>query len=367
MIFDNAKRPLLIYGWGIHLANAESEAREFARNSGIPVISTWAAADLFRHDNELYCGTFGTHGTRAANFALQNADVVLSVGSRLDTKATGSPASDFARKAKVYMVDIDQTEIDKFKRLGREVNGICMDAKKYLRNMLDGESLGIVKTPSAQTEWIAKIAEWKAKYPIVLPEYPENSPYRFVEKLSDLLLPSDTIVSDTGCPVGWMATAFKFTGQRFYHAWNSTPMGYGLPASIGAAFASRERVICITGDGGLGVNVTELATVAKHDLNIKIILFNNRGHAMCRQTQRTWLGGTYPSTSAEGGLATPDYEEIARAYEIPVSPDIEHLLLCDGPGFYQFNVDIDEQVNPQVKFGYALDNAHPLLPPYEVA
>ena len=366
MIFKNAKRPVLILGWGIHLAHAEKEAHDFAQRTGVPVVATWGAADLFNWDHPLYVGTFGTHGTRPANWAVQNADIVLSVGSRLDTKATGSPASDFARNAQVTMVDIDQAEIDKFKRLGREVTGIRMDAKQFLQ----AESNRPVECP----QWIDRIAKWKRDYPIVLPEYHKqaDNPYVFIDKLSDMVRADDTIVSDTGCPVGWMAQAFRFKGQRFYHAWNNTPMGYGLPAAIGAAFATGGRVILVTGDGGLSVNVTEMATLARHQLPVKIILFNNRGHAMCRQTQRTWMDGTYPSTSYEGGLAMPDFEAVARAYEIEVGYEnpawgIEAMLRCSGPGLYQFNVGLDHQIVPQVRAGQPLENADPQLSPEELA
>lgn len=361
MIFKNSKRPLVILGWGIHLANAEKEAVDFVHRLGVPVICTWGAADLFRYDDPLYVGTFGTHGTRPANWALQNADVVLSIGSRLDTKATGSPAYDFAKNAQVYMVDIDQTEINKFHRLGREITGICEDAKVFLSEYKISECL--------QPEWIDRISEWKRKYPAYDPSYKLDgiNPYQFIDELSFKLKPDDVIVSDTGCPVGWMMQAFKFTGQRFYHAWNNTPMGYGLPAAIGAAFASWERIILVTGDGGLNVNITEMATLARHGLNVKIILFNNRGHAMCRQTQRTWLGGTYPSTSYEGGLATPDFSSIADAYDIPVYSNVDDLLAFDGMGFLELPISLDYQIVPQVKAGKPLEDADPPISRDELA
>lgn len=353
MILKNAKRPILIFGWGIHLAKAEKEAVAFAHRLGIPAICTWGAADLFKHDDPLYIGTFGTHGTRPANWALQNADVVISVGSRLDTKATGSPASDFAKKAIVYMVDVDQAEINKFKRLGREVTGILEDAKTFLTDY----SLQFTPDP----EWLKKIQVWKEKYPAFDPTYKLDgiNPYEFVDKLPTLLKPDDVIISDTGCPVGWMMQAFKFNGQRFYHAWNNTPMGYGLPAAVGAAFAQSGRVILITGDGGLSVNITEFATLARHDLNIKVILFNNYGHAMCRQTQRTWLGGTYPSTSYDGGLATPDFKSIARAYGIRGFECVESLLATEKAGFLELPINQDYQLVPQVKAGKPLEDADP--------
>src|SRR6185369_3801248 len=190
MIFQNAKRPLIIVGWGVHLAKAEKDAVEFAHRLGVPVIATWAAADIFRYDDPLYIGTFGTHGTRPANFALQNADVVLSIGSRLDTKATGTPASDFARKAKVFMVDVDNAEIEKFHRLGRDVIGICEDAKTFLREYK--------VSPCHQPEWIERIDGWKKKYPSYDPSYKIGdgiNPYEFVSNLSSLLRQNDIIVS----------------------------------------------------------------------------------------------------------------------------------------------------------------------------
>lgn len=363
MIFDKAKRPLIIYGAGIHLGHAEKEAVDFAHKLGVPVICTWAAADLFRYDDPFYIGTFGTHGIRAANFALQNANVVLSIGSRLDTKATGSPVSDFARKAKVFMVDVDPTEIEKFTHLGREIYGFCDDAIWFMKTQDIPEC--------RQPEWLARIHGWKEKYPSYDPSYKIGdgiNPYEFIHNLSFLLKPDDIIVSDTGCPVGWMAQAFKFTGQRFIHGWNSTPMGYGLPAAIGAAFAAPDqRIILITGDGGLGVNVTEFATLARHHKNVKVILFNNQGHAMCRQTQRTWMGGTYPSTSYEGGLATPDFNRVATAYDIPVYANVSALLSTDGMGFLEVVIDKEYQIVPQVKFGKPLEDAEPSIPREELA
>lgn len=363
MIFYHAKRPLIIFGWGIHLAKAEKEARQFIHESGIPCICTWGAGDLFDHDDPLYIGTFGTHGTRAANFALQNADVVLSIGSRLDTKATGSPAKDFAKKAKVYMVDIDQSEIDKFARLGREITGICQDAKVFL------DTLPLYQH-FVPTEWQQTVQRWKKDYPGFDPLYKVGegiNPYEFIHNLSDYLNPDDTIVSDTGCPVGWMMQAFRFKGQRFYHGWNNTPMGYGLPGAIGAAFATNGRVVLVSGDGGLSVNITEMATLARHQLPVKIILFNNRGHAMCRQTQRTWLNGEYPSTSYEGGLATPDYEAVADAYGIPLFHDIDSMMKAEGPGFLNLDISLDYQIVPQVKAGKSLEDAEPPLPREELA
>lgn len=347
-MLHNAKRPILIYGAGIQ--RCRQEAITFAEKTGIPVCLTWGAADLMKHDHPLRVGTFGTHGNRYANFAIQNADFILSVGSRLDTKATGSPVSNFAPKAKILMVDIDQTEIDKFRELGREVEGIRSDAKSFL-------NFHITSWPRDYSSWVERINEWKIKYPQVKPEYHKElgvNPYVFVERLSSFLSPDDVIVSDTGCSLGWMMQAFKFNGQRFIHAFNQTPMGYGLPAAIGAAFATGQRIICVTGNGGLGVNETEMATVYRHQLPIKVILFENHSHSMCMQTQRQWFDGKYPSTSYEGGLATPDHEALARAYGLEVCGTLERLLRDDVPAFYQLELDPEKGIEGQIKFGEPL-------------
>jgi acetolactate synthase-1/2/3 large subunit len=192
------------------------------------------------------------------------------------------------------------------------------------------------------------------------------NPYVFVDELSNHVAADDVIVSDTGCALGWMMQAYKFKGERFIHAFNNTPMGYGLPGAVGAHLATGRRVVLVTGDGGLGVNITELATIARHAYPIKIILFNNRGHAMCRQTQRQWLGGEYPSTSYAGGLACPNFTAIAEAYgfdaKVTVWPDaarriLETMMQSDRPSLLELAIDQSHGIVGQIKFGEPLAEA----------
>lgn len=370
---QKSNRPVLVYGWGIHLAKAETEAQELASILGIPVAMTWAAIDLFAHDDPMAIGGFGTHGVRYANFAVQNADLIISIGSRLDTKATGSPPSTFARDAKIIMLDIDQTEIAKFGRLGRQIDlGINRDAKLFMQAMIRyvrGRQL-----PSF-ANWVQRIQAWKAKYPACLPEYANEqgvNPYWFVKQLSNLLNEDEVIFSDTGFAVAWMMQGFDFKrGQRFFHAFNNTPMGYGLPGAIGASFARPgKRIILVTGDGSLQMSIQELVTVIRHSLPIKILLFNNRGHGMVRQTQDMWLKGNHYATSIEGGLAFPDFTAVARAYGFPakslalnkdIANTLTQILNGDGPAFVNIEIDPKHQLIPQVKFGRPNEDAEPLL------
>jgi acetolactate synthase-1/2/3 large subunit len=361
-----AKRPVLIYGAGIHLAAVEKEAIYLATLLGVPVASTWGARDLMLWDDKLNIGGFGTHGTRAANFAVQNADWILSVGSRLDSKATGTPVESFARGARIFMLDIDQAELNKF---GERVTGICLGAREFLQEAIT--EARVLELPDFG-DWLKKTIEWKEKYPACLPEYRKEegiNPYVFIDKLSDVSLFDDIIVSDTGCALAWMMQGFRFKGQRFIHAFNQTPMGYGLPAAIGASFATGKRIVLVTGDGSLQMSIAELATVRKHNLPIKIILFNNQGHAMCRQTEREWMDGEYFSTTNKD-LAVPDFVEIARAYGLStkklelkseMEEDLYYMLRDSEPSLLEVVVSPDAEVIPKTKYGHANEDAFPYL------
>jgi acetolactate synthase-1/2/3 large subunit len=370
---QSSQRPVLVYGWGVHLAQAETEARELARLLGVPVAMTWAALDLLPYDDPLAIGGFGTHGVRFANFAVQNADLVLAIGSRLDTKATGSPPSTFAREARIIMVDIDPAEINKFKRMGLNLHlGVSADAGAFLRTLVQ-RARGR-RFPDF-TPWIKRISGWKSRYPACLPGYAaekEVNPYWMIKQLSKLLPEDEIIFSDTGCALAWMMQGFEFKkGQRFYHAFNNTPMGYGLPGAIGACFAKPgRRVICITGDGSLQMNIQELVTVIRHNLPVKILLINNHGHSMVQQTQEMWLQSHYYATSIEGGLAFPDFVAVARAYGFPaetlalnadIPARLDAALVADGPYFLNIEINSKHRVIPQVKFGRPNEDADPLL------
>jgi acetolactate synthase I/II/III large subunit len=368
-----AQRPVLVFGWGVRLAGAERQARELSKILGIPAAFTWAALDLFPFEDPLAVGGFGTHGVRYANFAVQNADLVISIGSRLDTKATGSPPSTFAREAKIVMVDIDQAEIRKFERLGRTIDvPIVGDARDFLDAM-------IASAPRKEfpdfAPWVEKIQGWKSRYATCRPEDANDrdvNPYWLVRQLSDELGEDEIIFSDTGCALAWMMQGFRFKKrQRFFHAFNNTPMGYGLPGAIGACFAKPgRRVVLVCGDGSLQMSIYEFATLVRHKLPVKILMLDNQGHAMVRQTQEMWLGGNYYATSVEGGLAFPDFARVAQAYGIPadtlglnsqIAEKLRRALSGDGPFFLNIDIDPNRRVIPQVKFGRPNEDADPLL------
>jgi len=369
-----ATRPIVVLGWGVHLAKAESEARAFIEHLGLPVNPTWGAADILAEAHPLRCGTFGTHGTRYGNFAIQNADLVLSIGSRLDTHVIGSPFSSFCRGGRKVMVDIDRTEIEKFSHFDLRIDlSIVADAKAFLVEAIRQSAHQNAPDIAA---WREQIGAWKARYPEVQPGYFESTalnPYVFIKALSDAAIEGEVIFADTGCAVAWASQAFQFkSGQRFFSAFNNTPMGHGLPGAIGACLALNDkRVVCITGDGGLMMNIQELNTVLYHKLPVKIFVLNNHGYSMIQQTQDQWLNSRYEASSEAGGLGFPDFHRLAAVLGFNTmtlsenrhaSERLRAFLDAPGPGFCNVELRPEERVIPQVKFGRPIEDAEPLLP-----
>ena len=370
-----AKRPVLVIGWGIRLAGAVTEAAELIDRLGIPVCPSWAATDVLAADHPLLAGTFGTHGTRAGNFTVQNADLVLCIGARLSTRETGSPMSSWARGAKTIVVDADPAELAKFARFQKPLDiAVNADAGAFIRSLLG--ALGSDAGPDCEA-WRQRIRDWRARYPVCRPSYRRQkavNPYVFVDRLSEHLTPDDVIVVDTGCAIAWMMQGFRFkAGQRLFHAFNNTPMGYALPGAVGAAFAlgKGRRVICVAGDGGLMMNLQEMATVKQHRLPVKLFLMNNAGYSMIQQTQEQWLQSRYYAASAEGGLSFPDFDLLAKSCGFGVTGISENAevdrqvadsLAMDGPVLCNVRISPKHRVLPQSRFGRPIEDAEPLLP-----
>lgn len=372
-LLQGAKRPVIILGWGVRLAKGEKEARELVEGLGVPLVPTWAMMDLLPSDHPLIVGAFGTHGTRYGNFTVQNADLLLAIGTRLDTREAGSPLTSFAREAQKVVVDVDAPELKKFAKFGMAVDVLIQaDARDFLKTL--NKRIGSFAMQDL-SPWKQRIAEWKARYPICLPTYYEEedvNPYVFVKALSRESAEGDVIFVDTGCAVAWMMQGFEFKkGQRVFHDFNNTAMGYGLPASIGASIGlDRRPVTCVSGDGSLQMNIQELATVVRHKLPIKIFLLNNHGFSMIQQTQDQWLGSRYEASTVEGGLAFPDFVKVAKAYGYKtrtirsnrnMGKTIREVLGSDGPAFCNVEIRPEHRVIPQVKFGRPIEDSEPLL------
>ncbi len=372
-------RPVVIFGTGI---NDRKEAIEFARLSNIPILPTWGMIDLLPSDDPLVVGTFGQNASRYGNFALQNADLIISIGSRLDPHHIGSVVGGFGREAKKVIVDIDRGELDKlpFKAyktihpiiVGEGFKPINIDSKYFFKKI--NKLLEDLTVLPNFNDWHITIQKWKKKYPMIYEEESKGdyvNPYFFINELSKYLKEGEKVVADTGESLCVTMNTLKVkANQQIFSDFNNTAMGYALPASIGACFANgKKRVICITGDGGMQMNIQELATIAKHNLPIKIFVFNNRGYNMVKKTQDQWLDSNYEATSADH-IGTPNFSSIARSYgisaeDINVNTKISEILtkVFKIQGSYLVNINISPK--PQffiTKYGSPLEDMEPLLP-----
>jgi len=314
MLYES-KRPLLLLGQGVRLSGAADFAYKLLSGLKVPVVTTRLGIDLVNSDNPLYVGRPGLYANRAANFAVQNADLIICVGARLDTGIIGYDAKDWGRYAKKIVVEIDPEELNK---PGIDISlKINADAKKFLEelaNQLDEKRL-----PNTR-DWIKICGNWKNRYPMVLPSYKRESrvnSYFFTQRLSEAASHEDVILVDTSSifHVACQTWAVK-SGQRFLTTGGISTMGYWV-AGVGACLGSKKRrTIVITGDGSLQMNIQELATVSQNKLPIKIFVLNNNGYLLIRHTQKTHLGSRFMGESPKTGLGNPNFMDIAKAYGI---------------------------------------------------
>ena len=375
-LLKQAKRPVVVFGGGIRCADASREAKAFIETCKTPFTLTWGALDCLDNSHNLFVGGFGVTSGRAGNFAIQNADLIICVGTRLDTHEVGSDIQTFARGAKRVIIDIDPAEQEKYAKIGWRVDLlVTADARAVLDELnTQAQNCSFEGFP----DWNAATSLWREKYPVCLPEYYEQldmvNPYVFMRELSAIVTPDCVVITDCGSNLIWTMQAFEPTGfQRVLSAFNHSPMGYALPAAIGAAKAAPDRqIICIIGDGGLQINIQELATIHRHKIPIKIFVMNNHGHGIIQGTQDTWLAGRHHAANPDdGGLPDPDFYKIAAAYGLRVESvssqhelksTLDKVLGFDGPVLCDVHLRSGAQISPKLLFGKPIEDSHPLLP-----
>lgn len=361
----HASRPVLIVGNGVHCAGATSELRQLIERLRIPTQTTWIGADLLEYEHPMYFGRPGTVAGRGANFTIQNADLVIAIGCRLDFSITGYDRKQFARAASVVVVDIDQAEISKLGDLPDLA--IHADAGEFIRELLDALDRF---SDFDYADWISRCTVWKDRYPIVLPEHrkPDKyiNTYAFTEVLCEALEAGDLLIpgsSGASIDTFWISAKLK-KGQRSIATGGLGAMGYGLPAAIGGCIgAGCKRTISVDGDGGFMLNIQELEVARRLNLPIKFFILNNNGYASIRASQFGYFKENI-GCDPENGLTLPDICEIAKAFCIPairidghedVNSQIQNVLNSEGPMLCEVMVQPDQAIGPRVSSRLAED------------
>ncbi len=310
---QRASRPIIVAGQGIRHSNSISVFQELIEQYNIPYVASRLGIDLLPSDHPLFIGRMGTKGDRAGNFAVQNADLVLVVGSRLSVSSTGHQYELFGREAKVIVLDVDAEEhrkntvkIDRF---------IHADAADFLSRFRTLELS--FRSPS---EWSEKCLSWKTKWPVCLPEYADDAEginlYYFTNRLATLAPKKAVVISDAGSSFYVISQGFMFQeGQRYVTSGGQAEMGYTLPAAIGASTASPGNpILAVTGDGSLQMNIQELQSLVHYQWPIKLFVWNNNGYLSIRATQRKFFDARYVGTDPGSGVSFPDLEKLSAAY-----------------------------------------------------
>lgn len=361
-MIGKASRPVIYAGGGIRLSGGFDCFNKLKDKLGVPVVTYWNSIDVIETNDPLYCGRGGNMGDRAGNFAVQNSDLLICIGTRLSIRQVGYNFKTWARAAKVIMVDADKAE---FKKPTIHVDvSIHADAKDFMCSLLK-ECESVNGTVFRGNKWREQCLLWKKKYPVVPDEkYKENgigaNVYAFVKTLSDALPDNSLTAVSNGacCVVGHQAWNIK-EGTRFIINSAIASMGYGLPAAVGLCVASGAKdTVCLEGDGSIMMNLQELQTIVTNKLPIKIFLINNNGYHSIRLTQTNLFGDhTKVGIGPESGdLSFPDFSKIAAAFGLPyfsahsnseLSKTIKEVLCTDGFAFCEIFTDTKQVWEPK--------------------
>ena len=313
-----AKRPVLVAGHGVRISGKTSEFNRLVKKLGVPVVTTFNGTDNIDSDSPYYAGRIGTLGNRSGNFTIQNSDLYVSLGSRNNIRQVSYFWQAYAREARIALVDIDKAELSK-PTLKADL-AIHADVGSVIEAML--KLLGDTDLVNENEEWNQWCQKRKEKYDSVLPEYYNDEkgihPYAFMRELTKSAPEDACFVAANGSAcVSLFQSSHVKLGQR--HIWNSgcATMGYELPASIGAAVATKKNVICVAGDGSIMMNLQELVSIANSGLPIKVVVLENNGYQSIRQTQRNFFGLPYIGCGPESGVGFPEFAKLGEALGIP--------------------------------------------------
>ena len=352
----NAKAPLIVAGHGIRLSGMQKVFATLVEDIKIPVVTTFNGFDMLNSDNPYYIGRIGSLGQRAGNFALQNADVILFLGTRNNVRQVSYNWENFAPNAYKIIVDIDKEELEK--PLVKPDYPICADLKAFLPMLKE------FANSCEKLEWVNFCSKLKNKYSFE--NHKENvqkediiEPYHFTYALTKSLNQDDIFIMANGsaCVCTFQNAVVK-EGQRFILNSGDASMGFALPAAIGACFSNpNKRVICLEGDGSIMMNLQELQTVVHNNLPIKLFVINNSGYSSIRQTQRNFFNGHMTGSGIDSGVSVPDFVAIAKAFGLnafkisnpkTMDDEIKRVLEFSGPVLCEVMVEQEYNFAPKL-------------------
>ncbi len=362
---ESGTRPLVLLGAGVGLAGVEKQIEDWLVETNIPFVSSWGGASFFDHARENYCGTIGVYGNRGANYLIQNCDRLLVLGSRLDNRQRSGDANSFANSARVLVIDVDNEELIKYENNSHYEPGVEMDLC-FLPDCLKK-----VEIPKASSEWRNY---WKNIRRTYLNEhtcqvaeiYNALSPYESIKSISRNLKDDAIVVADTGATVCWFFQSFIRSNQTIYTSGGNSPMGYSLPAAIGAAiYNPTKQVVAFIGDGGMQMNIQELQTLKHLNLNVTVVIMNNYGYGIIKQFQDSYTDSRYFATGE--GYSTPSFEKIANAYEIHYVAiekveDINAQIFSHiGPQVIEVLLHPNTAIEPKLEMGHSIEDQFPYV------
>ena len=352
---SNSSRPCILVGNGVKIAGYGNEIRHFIDRAGIPAVTSMIAFDVLSDDPYSY-GFIGAYGTRTGNFIAAKSDLIISIGSRMDIRQVGVKREQFAPEAKIIRFDIDAGELE---------YPVHTDETQIHTNMESiVAALERVQIAGNYSAWVKICNEIRT----ALSGLDQNTTSRVIEQLGQQVPYNAVITTDVGQNQVWVAQSFKIKdGQSVLFSGGHGAMGYSLPAAIGAHYGAPNRpVLCITGDGGMQMNIQELQFVAKEKLPIKIVVLNNNALGMIRHFQEMYFNGRYFQTKPEGGYSAPDFSKIAKAYgirgrKIDAEDEIVDLFVSSEPELLEVVINEDTYVIPKLEFGKPNQDQEPLI------
>jgi|688.fasta_scaffold114483_3 acetolactate synthase-1/2/3 large subunit len=361
---QESKKPIIVIGSGIRLSNSVEIVKKLVNLLHIPVVSTWNASDVFRFDHASYVGNFGILGQRPANLAVQNADLLIILGSRMSIPNIGHSTELFSPQSYKIMVDIDESEL--LKNTLKIDLGLNLDLYDFIEKFLNQlRNISYFNYSERFKKWTEIISQWKVKYLDIDEDKSEEinciNAYSFIKILSRFLPLNSIVVTDMGISFTCTMQSLKNNGNnRLFTASGMSSMGYGLPAAIGAAVASpSKQIICIVGDGGLQMNIQEIQTLVQYNLPIKLFILDSNGYLAISVMQEHLFGGNYFGSTPDSGVSSPNFVKIFESYGLSASSissesELTEFLergCLEAKDFAMYNLTIPKSqiMSPRVK------------------